>query len=1578
MRTIKSFVSVSLALIMIIGLFTIVPFGANAADVTDEITAGDLAATGSSYTAFSGVQKNTAVYAGSSAKNSSGAIQLRSNSSNTGIFTTTSGGKVKSVTITVSSGSNIVNVYGKNTAYSAAADLFNSSKQGTLVGSVSSTGTVEFTDDYEYIGIRSNSGAVYLSKIEITWEAESEEETTEPATEPSSEEETTAPSEENVDILNREFTGVDSGGSSYLNWSGTGASGAEYAGNSAGGKDSIQLRSNNNNSGIVTTASAGKARKITVKWGIDNQNTRTLNIYGKNTAYSAVSDLYDSSARGTLLGTIVANSASGELTIEGDYEYIGMRSNSGAMYIDEVRIEWENDSSSHQPGTYTVTWKNGDDILETDTDVEAGANPSYDGEEPSKASDEDYTYEFSGWKNETTNEEFSKTDTLPSVEGNVTYSALFTATPITKYTVTWVNYDDEVIKTDRYAEGATPEYSGAVPQRADDEYRYTFSGWTPEIAEVTGDAVYKAAYTSEKLYTVIWENFDGSVLDTQKYIEGETPVYGGETPLRPSDSEHTYTFIGWSPEVEAVNGDITYTAQYNEGSHILGDADELVRDDTGMTGGSYGNWSNVSKPSGAVYAGNSAGGNDSIQLRSSNSNSGVVTTTSAGRAAKVKVTWNSNTVSGRTLNIYGKNTAYTSASNLYNSNSSISGDLLGTIVCGTSTEFIIEGNYSYIGLRSSNGAMYLEKIEITWGELELYTVVWKNYDGSVLETDEKTAKGDMPSYDGATPTKPEDDTYTYTFSGWSPEVSAVTGDVEYTAQFSREEIEYCTITWKNWDDSILHTDVYKKGYYDLTYNYETPAREADDEYYYTFSGWAPSVEAVVMSDAVYTAQYVRTPIVNPNPTLSTAGVLPTNDGKDYDLTGKYCLNKNGDRVLFDGTASLSESGSDVLLGDAAVALVEEETHKDFLHTVYVTGSGSYDDPYAFTPNYKYGNGNTTNINASSNPRVSIADVTPGDGFCGNSMINVGSGSNVTFMADPETCQQTANGYIGVGINKYGYKYSGANAVAYNGKGPYDFDYGKYTLYYIGQDENYTYIFSVEPLTAPADFVNEYTVKWQNYNGAELSVETYSKNDTPVYKGSTPQKPEDDEYTYVFDGWSPSITAVTRDITYTAKYKAYPKEEAAPIEDIAYIFRTNDGVVYNLVSDILDENPDCLYYSYNGGEPQTLSAQGNFDEVDGKITLGGKVVADIAEQKTDNVTSEFVHTVYVKGAGSYKDPLVFHPNYLYYNDRSRIENGASLAIEAFASTTRDSYPGDRYKGMSRVSVGTSKVKFIGKGDDSYHDPQNHYIGIGKTTYGYEYSFAEASPYTFEGSNATLYFHGKDNYGYVFAETPPDYQRSFYHIVPGKEVDIFEDGRIDYFKGGDKLYKYEDEQFKEITLDETVITKLIDQKLTPDGVKDFVFSANSNLEEQYYGGRLLGFQKKLTDLSQEEEKSDSLRFMTVLSSEILTRLYKDDSYDYGYVFAAVEGDNQPVNIEKLTLEKGNKYSCKDTENTLSGDFGDKNFSSTDYKYITAGVDEIPQGYTLAVRFYITYKGETHYINYPAKNKTGIVFNSSDYVS
>ena len=107
-------------------------------------------------------------------------------------------------------------------------------------------------------------------------------------------------------------------------------------------KDYIQMRTSSN-CGFYTTTSGGKAKKVTLEWDDATTSARTVDIYGKNTAYSAIGDLFDNAKQGTLLGSITwASPTPGtELTITGDYEYIGLRSNSSALYLSSITIDWQ-------------------------------------------------------------------------------------------------------------------------------------------------------------------------------------------------------------------------------------------------------------------------------------------------------------------------------------------------------------------------------------------------------------------------------------------------------------------------------------------------------------------------------------------------------------------------------------------------------------------------------------------------------------------------------------------------------------------------------------------------------------------------------------------------------------------------------------------------------------------------------------------------------------------------------------------------------------------------------------------------------------------------------------------------------------------------------------------------------------------------------------------------------------------------------------------------------------------------------------------------------------------------------------
>ncbi len=64
-----------------------------------------------------------------------------------------------------------------------------------------------------------------------------------------------------------------------------------------------------------------------------------------------------------------------------------------------------------------------------------------------------------------------------------------------------------------------------------------------------------------------------------------------------------------------------------------------------------------------------------------------------------------------------------------------------------------------------------------------FTIVWRNYDGTILETDYNVKEGTMPKYDGKKPSRQEDEINLYEFIGWNEEISTVYNDVTYVAMY---------------------------------------------------------------------------------------------------------------------------------------------------------------------------------------------------------------------------------------------------------------------------------------------------------------------------------------------------------------------------------------------------------------------------------------------------------------------------------------------------------------------------------------------------------------------------------------------------------------------------------------------------------------------------------------------------------------------------------------------------------------------------------------------------------------------------
>ena len=132
-----------------------------------------------------------------------------------------------------------------------------------------------------------------------------------------------------------------------------------------------------------------------------------------------------------------------------------------------------------------------------------------------------------------------------------------------------------------------------------------------------------------------------------------------------------------------------------------------------------------------------------------------------------------------------------------------------------------------------------------------YVITFVNDDGTILQS-EQLEYGEMPIYNGATPTKETTAEYEYEFIGWSPEITIVTGDARYTATYKETKRSYL-ISFYNDDNTLLQSEYLEYGEMPI-YNGATPTKEATAEYEYEFIGWSPEI-TIVTGDARYTATY---------------------------------------------------------------------------------------------------------------------------------------------------------------------------------------------------------------------------------------------------------------------------------------------------------------------------------------------------------------------------------------------------------------------------------------------------------------------------------------------------------------------------------------------------------------------------------------------------------------------------------------------------------------------------------------------------------------------------------------------------
>ena len=319
------------------------------------------------------------------------------------------------------------------------------------------------------------------------------------------------------------------------------------------------------------------------------------------------------------------------------------------------------------------------------------------------------------------------------------------------HTVTFKDWDGTELKTQEVQHGGDAE-APADPTRVG----YTFTGWDKEFTNITADLVVTAQYEINT-YTVTFKDWDGTVLKTQEV------QYGGDAEAPADPTRVGYTFTGWDKEFTNITADLVVTAQYEINTYTV----------------TFKDWDGtVLKTQEVQYGGDAEAPADPTRV-------------------------------GYTFTGWDKEFT------------NITADLVVT-------------------------AQY---------EINTYTVTFKDWDGTVLKTQEVQYGGDAEA--------PADPTRTgYTFTGWDKAFTNVTADLVVTAQY---EINTYTVTFKDWDGTVLKTQ-------EVQYGGDAEAPADPTRTGYTFTGWDKAFTNVT-ADLVVTAQYEMLGDVDDDGNVSMADAL---------------------------------------------------------------------------------------------------------------------------------------------------------------------------------------------------------------------------------------------------------------------------------------------------------------------------------------------------------------------------------------------------------------------------------------------------------------------------------------------------------------------------------------------------------------------------------------------------------------------------------------------------------------------------------------------------------------------------------
>ena len=777
---------------------------------------------------------------------------------------------------------------------------------------------------------------------------------------------------------------------------------------------------------------------------------------------------------------------------------------------------------------YTIKWLD-DDNTELKTEkINYGETPNFIA--PNKNTPEFY-YTFVGW------------DTTPTkVTGDKTYKAVYTSAK-NEYTVVWKN-DDVELKTEKYKYGETPAYNDEEPTKAaDNQYTYTFTGWTPEVNTVTGDVTYTATFDKTvNKYTITFKNGD-IVLASPEFEYGKTPVYSGDVPSKASTNTYKYTFDGWNEEIVEVTGAATYTAKFKE-EYIDYTVKFVDYDDKQIDSKTYHYGDTIVVPSAPTreatpeFTYTFDGWDKAVSTVT-----GDVTYKATYKETKNKYTiiW----MNGDTK-LYDEDIEYGMTPTYH-----------GTTPTKAATA---EYTYTFIGWNEEIVAVtgaktYTAKYSET---INKYTITFKN--GDIVLASPEFEYGKTPVYSGETPTKASTNTYKYTFDGWNEEIVEVTGAATYTAKFKEEYIDYI-VKFVDYNDEEIDTKTYHYG--DTIVEPSAPTREATPEFTYTFDGWDKAISTVT-GDVTYKATYKET----------------KNKYKvEFDTQGGSLI----DEILVEYGSKVTKPANPTLAGMNFDGWYKEASCENpFDFSTEITTAIKLYAKWVEIPVQKYAvtfilnngeenitvdvkEGNKVDIPASNPTKESsVSKVYTFDTWCSDAELTTPFDFNTLINAETKIYARYKDS-----VRKYTITFKNGEEVlqsteveydtmpSYTGTTPTKEATAEFTFAFKGWDAEIAKVAGEATYNATyTETLREYTITWKDFDGQTLGTDVLKYGEMPTH--SNPTRSNTAKYTYEFKGWSPAVSNVTGAATYTATY-------TETVREYAITWLNDDGSIISTVS-----------------------------------------------------------------------------------------------------------------------------------------------------------------------------------------------------------------------------------------------------------------------------------------------------------------------------------------------------------------------------------------------------------------------------